>query len=174
MSVLCILLQCIYSHHHACSIHLVLGKRGLECTGSERSPKVLSAADGRPCRASFLDVLVSHLDPDLIHCHMNKRCIGVTRSEAEHPRATIRFADGTQTSVDIVLGADGIKSAVRGAVSGQDSQKHVAFSDSVCYRGLVPTDELRASGVKTDLTQRPVCFVGKDKVRAYMCDMTAC
>ena len=78
---------------------------------------------------------------------------------------TIHFSDGTTATADVVIGADGIKSVVRGAVTGADPSAAVQFSQGFVYRGVVPTAEVKAAGVKTDLIQRPICFVGPKKVR---------
>lgn len=112
----------------------------------------------------FLDVLVAHLDPKFVHCHMNKRCTEVSKSDTLHGKAVISFADGTKESADIVIGADGIKIVVRGAVTGHDPMDDIRFSGSICYRGLVPIKDIEAAGVQMDLTTRPICFVGKSKV----------
>ena len=111
---------------------------------------------------------------------MNKRCVSISSPSAPGAKAVVSFADGTTASADIVIGADGIKSAVRGAVTGHDPMQDVRFSNSVCYRGLVPMAKLQETGLETDLTRRPVCFIGKDKVRfglgfqkAYRCSLIA-
>ncbi|OBZ79798.1 Salicylate hydroxylase [Grifola frondosa] len=109
-------------------------------------------------RAAFLDALVGVADPAM--SHFNKRCTSITTSDND--RLLVHFADGTTHETDIVLGADGIKSNVRNSVIG-DIGNRIAFSNTVAYRGLVPDATLKAAGVKTDLSDRPVCFVGQDK-----------
>ncbi|THH01199.1 hypothetical protein EW026_g1437 [Hermanssonia centrifuga] len=79
-------------------------------------------------RAAFLDALVDHVDPQLTH--FNKRCINVTPSTTDSSRLTLYFADGNNDEADIVLGADGIKSAVRAAVAGADLGKTLKFSNN--------------------------------------------
>ena len=95
--------------------------------------------------------------------HFNKRCSKVTQTSASS-KLTIHFKDGTSTTADVVIGADGIKSAVRGAVTGRDPSESVVFSQTSCYRALVPTEAVKAAGVKTDLVTRPTCFVGRGQV----------
>ncbi|KAJ3557014.1 hypothetical protein NM688_g1702 [Phlebia brevispora] len=114
-------------------------------------------------RAAFLEVLVNELDTRFIHCHMNKRCMKILQDESSPTTLTLRFADGTEANVNVVLGADGIKSVVRGAVTGSDPWNDIAFSGTSCYRALVPVEPLKAKGVQVDFVQRPQCFVGKDK-----------
>ena len=95
--------------------------------------------------------------------HFNKRCTGVSEDPSSLT-PTIHFADGTSVSADVVIGADGVKSVVRGAVTGADPSQSVAYSQTFCYRGVISTEEVIAAGVKTDLIHRPTCFVGNGKV----------
>ena len=80
-------------------------------------------------------------------------------------KPTVYFEDGTTYEADIVLGADGIKSAVRAAVLQEDAPCPVVYANTYCYRGLISVEDIRDAGVKTELTERPVCFLGVDKVR---------
>ncbi|EKM61811.1 uncharacterized protein PHACADRAFT_248683 [Phanerochaete carnosa HHB-10118-sp] len=113
-------------------------------------------------RATFLDALVHHVDPARAHFH--KRCTHITHSADGD--TTIHFQDGTTATADVVLGADGIKSAVRRFVagtSGQDVDPNIKFSRTRCYRALIPAEKAAAAGVKTDFRARPTCFVGENK-----------
>ena len=85
----------------------------------------------------------------------------------EAAKAKLEFADGTTATADVVLGADGIKSVVREAVTGVDAFKALKFGNTVCYRGLVPAQAARAVGLKRDFSDRPVCYMGQDKVCQY-------
>ena len=58
-----------------------------------------------------------------------------------------------------------MKSAVRSTVIEGGTKNAVVYSNTKCYRGLVPIEDIKAAGVVTDLTQRPVGFLGMDKVR---------
>jgi len=111
-------------------------------------------------RAAFLDALVNKVDPH--STHFNKRCTNIEPSGSDSSQLTLRFADGTTASADVVLGADGIKSTVRRAIT-PDIHHPPSFSNTVAYRGLVPIGDVKAAGVKTDLTKRPINFVGKGK-----------
>ena len=67
---------------------------------------------------------------------------------------------------DVVLGADGIKSAVRRFVAGTDGQEvdpNLKFSNNVCYRDLVEAEAAAAAGVTYDFGERPICFVGEGR-----------
>ena len=111
-------------------------------------------------RAAYLDAVLRHVD--MRRVSFQKRCTSVTQSQGSKP--TMYFADGTTATADVVIGADGIKSAVRGAVTGVDPSGAVTFSQCSCYRGLAPTEAVKAAGVKTDLTRRPILFTGEGKV----------
>lgn len=113
-------------------------------------------------RSTFLDALVEHVSPEYAHFH--KRCVSVQQPSADRPRPVVHFADGTSVEADVVILADGIKGAGREAVTGTDPKNNIAFSNTICYRGLVPVAEVKANGVQLDLTHRPTCFMGKSKV----------
>ena len=66
-------------------------------------------------RAVLIDTLAALLPPQA-HSHFRKRCTSVTA--APDGRAEVRFADGSTHVADIVIGADGIKSAIRGLGMG--------------------------------------------------------
>lgn len=120
-------------------------------------------------RASFLDALVHFVDPTTVHFH--KRCVSVGVSATNPSLSVIHFADGSTHEADVVIGADGIKSSTRTAIIG-DMRKPAVFSNTICYRGLIPYEAVKAAGVKTDFsTGRPVIFVGRDKVRSYGIDV---
>ena len=106
-----------------------------------------------------MDALAKHIDHSRIH--FNKRCTSVM--ELSNSKQCIGFADGSTVYADVVIGADGIKSVVRGAVTGQDSSDSVTYSNTSCYRGLVPIELVRDAGISTNLTARPICFVGPGK-----------
>jgi salicylate hydroxylase len=58
----------------------------------------------------------------------------------EVPRGVVlSFADGTTAEADVVVGADGLRSVVRGHVNGAEE---AIFSGMSCYRGLVPVERV--------------------------------
>ena len=67
---------------------------------------------------------------------LGKKATGLERHEAG---ATLRFADGTQEDVDVLIGADGIHSAVRTSLFGPE---HPVFTGVVAYRAVVPAERL--------------------------------
>lgn len=80
--------------------------------------------------AALLDLVESSRAVTL---RLSHRCVGVI----EHPdRVKVHFADHPDASADLVIGADGIHSAVRGVLVAADE---VRYSGVSVYRGLVPT-----------------------------------
>ncbi len=83
-------------------------------------------------RADLLDVLRGALKTTDIR--LGKRCIGVDGGDGI---ASARFADGSTVEADIVVGADGIHSAVRNSLFGADVPR---FTGCICWRGMAPVD----------------------------------
>jgi salicylate hydroxylase len=83
-------------------------------------------------RADLLDVLGADLPKEIIH--LGSRCVGVKTTEDS---AVALFRDGSEVEADIVVGADGIHSAVRECLFGPDAPR---FTGKICYRCLVPVD----------------------------------
>lgn len=76
---------------------------------------------------------------------LNAKCTGVRNSGKG---AVIRFADGDEVESDVVIGADGIHSAVRESLYGKLPAR---FTGVVCWRGLVPRDAVPADTVSRDM-----------------------
>ena len=57
------------------------------------------------------------------------------RRRADRRRAVLTFADGSNADADVVIGADGIRSAVRESLFGPDAPR---FTGHIVWRGLVP------------------------------------
>lgn len=105
-------------------------------------------------RADFLKVLEDHI-PKHYKTHFNKRVI--TYEDDPAGPVTIRFSDGTTTTCDVLVGADGVKSAVRKglfeSLAGreEDPAKSAFYkrcvdprwSGLVMYRALIPTEALK-------------------------------
>jgi salicylate hydroxylase len=95
-------------------------------------------------RADLVGVLRRQL-PDSVF-HLGARCVEVETGDAG---ARALFADGSAIEADLIVGADGIRSAVRQSIFGKDAPR---FTGSVCWRGLVPLDAFPAGLISTDLT----------------------
>lgn len=94
-------------------------------------------------RAEFLDILVNALPPSGFL--LGHRCADLV---ADNERITLTFENGASATVDLVIGADGIRSVVRQRL-GLNAP---ATSEGVmAYRGMVPTEKLpwarRAQGL---------------------------
>ncbi|KZV73542.1 FAD/NAD-P-binding domain-containing protein [Peniophora sp. CONT] len=109
-------------------------------------------------RASLIKALASLL-PSSVRSHFRMRCVGVTA--APNGRAEVRFADGSVHAADIVIGADGIKSVVRGQVLG-DKGERLVDTGHRCYRSLFPVQRLLDAGVDTT-TLAPRGWMGPSK-----------
>ena len=99
-------------------------------------------------RAHFLEELVAFLPANV--AEMSKRVVSIEQPAGEQVR--ILFADGTDARADAVIGADGIRSACRAFVVGEDPALLPRFTDAYAYRGLIPMDEA-------------VAELGKEKAR---------
>ncbi|KAF9074960.1 salicylate hydroxylase [Rhodocollybia butyracea] len=110
-------------------------------------------------RPAFLDAIADLLDPSVVR--YNHKCTSISLSETG--KQVLHFADGTTHEADLVIGADGIRSISRRYVLGEHLKSPLVFPNTVAYRGLVPVEDLKRAGVRTELTGRPVCFVGEGK-----------
>src|ERR1700722_19906184 len=87
-------------------------------------------------RADLIDVLAAARRTTRPPCP--PRCIGV---EGGARSATARFADGSTIEADVIVGADGIHSAVRESLFGMDKPH---FTGCICWRGMVPVEAVPA------------------------------
>jgi salicylate hydroxylase len=98
-------------------------------------------------RADLLDVLAAALPDGIVT--LGKRCTGVLPGgEGDPPVA--RFADGSEITADVIIGADGIHSVVRTALFGPDAPR---FTGKICYRSVIPAAAVAGKEVNTDGAQ---------------------
>jgi salicylate hydroxylase len=85
-------------------------------------------------RADLLGVLAGALKTTDVRT--GSRAVAV---EGRQHNAVARFADGSEVEADIVVGADGIHSAVRKSLfgAGADAPR---FTGCICWRGMAPAD----------------------------------
>jgi 2-polyprenyl-6-methoxyphenol hydroxylase-like FAD-dependent oxidoreductase len=83
-------------------------------------------------RADLLAVISSALPTGRVH--LGHRLTGFTD---EGDRVEVRFDNGERIVPDILVGADGIHSAVRSMLFGEEAPQ---FAGCVAYRGLVPVE----------------------------------
>jgi salicylate hydroxylase len=91
-------------------------------------------------RADLLAVLAGALPAGRLH--LGHR---LTRLADDGDRVRAWFANGTSTEVDVLVGADGIHSVVRGLLFGPEQAR---FTGCVAYRGLVPASRLGHLGLE--------------------------
>ncbi|MBC2641336.1 MULTISPECIES: FAD-dependent monooxygenase [unclassified Rhodococcus (in: high G+C Gram-positive bacteria)] len=81
-------------------------------------------------RGDLMTALEDRLPPNLVH--MGRRVSGVADGRIE-------FTDGSGASADVIVGADGIHSAVRTALLGREQP---TFTGVVAFRAVVPTERV--------------------------------
>ena len=108
-------------------------------------------------RQRMLAILEKHLPPSCTF-HLKKRLVNCTEPEGQdaHSTSSIRleFADGTIATADVLIGADGIRSAVRKAMFGAASKDQgddktdmkqyidATFTGISVYRSLISAEPL--------------------------------
>lgn len=86
-------------------------------------------------RADLIRILADAMPTERLH--VGHRLEGLT----DHgDRVEARFDNGARTTSDLLIGADGIHSAVRTAILGPEAP---TFTGCVAYRGLVPAERIR-------------------------------
>ncbi|MDR7273993.1 FAD-dependent monooxygenase [Catenuloplanes atrovinosus] len=93
-------------------------------------------------RAELSGALLSAMDGGELH--LGRRCVG---AEVRREGVRLRFADGGEHLADLVVGADGVHSALRGVLGG-DGGLGPRFSGHVAYRAVIPADDLPAHLVR--------------------------
>lgn len=83
-------------------------------------------------RADLYGALVTDV-PDA-NVHQEEACIG---AETRGRIAVAKFASGKEIEADIVIGADGVRSAVRESLFGKDAPR---YTGQTCFRAMVPMD----------------------------------
>ncbi|WP_249978060.1 salicylate 1-monooxygenase [Vreelandella olivaria] len=115
-------------------------------------------------RADFLDAIVANLPEGI--AHFGKRCIEV---QQDTNSATAYFDDGSHFTGDVIIGFDGIKSAVRHHVLPPEQYGEInpVWSGTYAYRGMIPTAELEAAleakGSDKRLALVPQMYLGQDR-----------
>lgn len=97
-------------------------------------------------RRSLMDILIKLLPPSC-DVQFGKRLIGIT-SEAPNSKVTLQFKDGTISTADLVIGADGVKSLCRDIVltpTNNAQALKARFTGKIVYRGLIPMKEAKKS-----------------------------
>ncbi|GEP95889.1 FAD-dependent monooxygenase [Chitinophaga cymbidii] len=82
-------------------------------------------------RAALQQVLLGHCRQPV---HYNKRCASVSENG---PCITVHFSDGSKAEGSLVIGADGIRSAVREQCV---EKARYRYSGQTCWRAIIPVD----------------------------------
>jgi salicylate hydroxylase len=104
--------------------------RVISRTSRQQQASLFGSAGATVHRADLLDVLAHSLPSGIVT--LGARCIGV---DPDGEVAVARFQDGSEVEADVIVGADGIHSAVRASLLGPDAPR---FTGKVCYRSVVP------------------------------------
>ncbi len=91
-------------------------------------------------RADLLAIIAAGFPAERIH--LGHRLVGVA-DRGDHTEAW--FANGVRIRPDVLVGADGIHSAVREALFGAEDPQ---FAGCVAYRGLVPSERVADLGLE--------------------------
>jgi 2-polyprenyl-6-methoxyphenol hydroxylase-like FAD-dependent oxidoreductase len=99
-------------------------------------------------RAELLDVLVKALPAGTLR--LEHRCTGAVETDAG---VELTFASGATAAADLVIGADGVHSVIRGAIGVLSEPKSEGI---MAYRGLIPVARLSwAKKVSTAMWMGP-------------------
>jgi len=85
-------------------------------------------------RGDLAKILADALPPERLH--VGHRLIGL---EQRRESVTARFENGAAADADVLVGADGIHSRVRGLMFGPEKPR---FTGCVAWRGLVPAERI--------------------------------
>jgi salicylate hydroxylase/6-hydroxynicotinate 3-monooxygenase len=96
-------------------------------------------------RADLHGALVSLLPADIIH--LGKKLVGLDPAAGA---VTLAFADGTRSSADAVIGADGVHSVVRDIIVGPDEPIH---KGRIAYRGVFPASLMNGKDIGRSRTK---------------------
>lgn len=93
-------------------------------------------------RADLLTMLANALPPERIHLAHKLSALDDTG-----PRVELKFENGAHASADVVVGADGIHSAVRAILLGAEAPQ---YTGCVAYRGMVSADRFPKSDLHVE------------------------
>jgi salicylate hydroxylase len=111
-------------------------------TSRDEEAVLFGCASATVHRADLLDVLSRALAPDVVT--LGARCVSV---EPDGEVAVAQFEDRTAIEADVIVGADGIHSAVRASLFGPDAPR---FTGKICYRSVIPVDAVPGEAIGND------------------------
>lgn len=125
-------------------------------------------------RPDFQRVLIDHLSGVTCRAFTRKRLVSYTqRTSTSYPTVTLQLEDGTTAPYDLLIAADGVKSAARrtmvqelaaaAAAHGKPdvAQKlrdagHPKWSGTLAYRATIPSEKLRSLIPNHRVLENPV------------------
>jgi salicylate hydroxylase len=111
-------------------------------------------------RADLLNALLRAIPEERVHPGHR-----LTRLTNHDDRVEAEFDNGARVTADLLVGADGIHSAVRDSLLGPQEPR---FTGCACYRGLVPAERLRH--LNLEVTSQVWMGPGKHFVHYYVRD----
>ena len=97
-------------------------------------------------RADLLQALIGAAHHAGAHIHLG---CAVERAVMHPDHASIHLSDGEMVEADLVLGADGIHSALRGALAPTEEPR---FTKQVAWRALVPAELIPSGAIASEAT----------------------
>lgn len=94
-------------------------------------------------RADLLDVLAEAAEEAGANLHLGQQGIDAS---SDPERAVLHLQDGARVEGDLLIGADGIRSRLRGAIGGGGSPR---YAGQLAWRGLVAAESVRPDAVPT-------------------------
>jgi salicylate hydroxylase len=119
--------------------------RVISRTSRAQQASLFGSAGATVHRADLLDVLAHSLPSGIVT--LGARCVAV---EPDGDVAVARFQDGSEVEADVIIGADGIHSAVRASLFGPDAPR---FTGKICYRSVVPVNAVPGGPPPNDNVQ---------------------
>jgi salicylate hydroxylase len=95
-------------------------------------------------RADLLATIAGATSSDVVR--LGYACTGVRQHGTI---CAASFENGNEIEADIIVGADGIHSAVRASLFGPDTPR---FTGCVCWRGMVPVEALDGTLIRNEMT----------------------
>lgn len=84
-------------------------------------------------RADLLEAIRAAVPPQIVH--LGKRCAWI---DPRPDGVRVHFTDGESTDADVVVGADGVHSTIRGAIT---TPSPAEYSGMCAFRALVPSEQ---------------------------------
>ncbi len=116
--------------------------RVISKTSQQEQAALFGSASATVHRADLLEVLTHSLPAEIVS--LGARC---TEVEPDGEVAVARFQDGSEIEADVVIGADGIHSAVRASLFGPDAPR---FTGKICYRSVIGVDAVPGGRPEND------------------------